>query len=203
MKLIRGISLFIAGLIIAALIAAAFMPETLMVKRSIVIERPVDKVFNHVADLNNWLAWNPWSAMDPEAAHTISTPSRGKGAQWSWEGEEIGKGNLVQEEIEENRMVRFTLAFEEPMQSTGTDLWQFESPDENSTKVTWSDEMQLDYPVGRLSALFIKPTLETQFESGLAKLKEVVEQGDRTQPAAPPVNAATPPANTPTVVSGT
>ena len=195
MKLIRGISLFLAGIIIAALVAAAFMPETLKVERSIVINRPVDKVFNHVADLNNWLAWNPWSAMDPNASHKISTPSRGKGARWDWEGEEIGKGSLVQEEIEENKMVRFTLLFEEPMQSSGTDLWRFESPAENSTRVTWSDEMELEYPIGRLSSLFIRPTLEAQFDSGLTKLKQLAEEERGAQPAGP--------ARDSTVVSGT
>lgn len=186
MKLIRGIALFLAGLMILALIAAAFMPETLRIERSIVINKPVGEVFNQVADLNNWLAWNPWVEMDPEATNRVSTPSRGRGAQWDWEGEKIGKGRLVQKEIEENKMVRFTHALEEPIESTGTDLWEFESADENTTQVTWTDEMELDYPVGRLSAIFIQPLMEEQFDKGLQNLKRLVEKEPEERPALPP-----------------
>ncbi|WP_224999470.1 SRPBCC family protein [Cesiribacter sp. SM1] len=199
MKIIRGVALVLAGVMILALIAAAFMPETLRVERSIVINRPVDEVFDQVADLNNWLAWNPWSELDPEAVNEISTPSRGRGAQWTWEGDKIGKGHLVQEEIEEDKMVRFTLAFEEPMQSTGTDLWQFDSLDSRTTRVVWADEMALDYPVGRLSALFIGPAMEEQFDKGLMNLKRLLESQRRVEPAP----AAPAPINDTAVIQGT
>lgn len=191
MKVIRGISLLLAGIIIVALVAAAFMPETLRVERSIVINKPVEEVFNHVADLRNWQAWNPWTEMDPEAAYEITTPSRGVGAQWSWDGEKIGKGRLVQKEIEENKMVQYSLVFEEPMQSTGTDLWQFESTEDNTTQVTWIDEMEMEYPVGRLSSIFIKPSLEEQFDKGLQNLKRLVEKDPEPLPVAPPVSRDT------------
>ncbi|AHM61988.1 polyketide cyclase/dehydrase [Flammeovirgaceae bacterium 311] len=198
MQIIRGIALILAGVMILALIAAAFMPETLRVEKSIVINRPVDEVFDQVADLNNWLAWNPWSAQDPEAVNVISTPSRGKGAQWNWEGDKIGKGYLVQEEIEEDRMVRFTLAFEEPLQSVGVDLWQFDTLDSRTTQVTWIDEMELDYPVGRLSALFIGPVMEEQFDQGLQNLKRLLER----EPEAEPRPAPAPPNDT-AIIRGT
>lgn len=175
MKLIKLIALILAGAIIVALIAAAFMPETMRVERSIVINRPVDEVFDQVADLNNWLAWSPWTELDPEAANQISTPSRGQGAQWNWEGEKIGKGYLLQEEIQEDKMVRFTLAFEEPMQAIGTDLWQFDTLSNNSTQVTWIDEVQLEYPVGRISSIFLKPVMEDRFDRALQKLKQQLE----------------------------
>lgn len=182
MKLIRGISLSLAGLIILALVAAAFMPDTLRVERSIVINKPVDKVFDQVVDLGNWQAWSPWMEMDPQAVTQISTPSRGVGAHWSWDGQKIGKGKLVQEEVEDNKMIRYSLSFEEPLQSTGTDLWMFDSAAVNATQVTWVDEMQMEYPVGRLSALFIKPSLEAQFDKGLLNLKRLVEKEPKPKP---------------------
>jgi uncharacterized protein YndB with AHSA1/START domain len=187
MKLIRAIALVFASLLIIMLAVAAFMPETMQVERSVVINKPVGEVFNHIADLRNWQAWNPWSEMDPEATHEISTPSRGKGAKWSWEGNTLGKGNLEQQEIEENKMVRFSMVFEKPMESSGIDIWHFESPDENSTLVTWMDEMAMEYPVGRLAALFLKPSLEKQLDQGLQNLKRLVEQEPEAepQPAAP------------------
>lgn len=186
MKLIRAIALLFAGLIILALATAAFMPDTMQVERTVVINKPVGEVFNHIADLRNWQAWNPWSEMDPDATHQISTPSRGKGAKWSWEGDKLGKGNLEQQEIEENKLLRFSMAFEEPMESTGTDTWTFESPDENTTQVTWTDEMAMEYPVGRLSALFIKPSLEEQLDRGLQNLKRLVEQEPEVAPQPAP-----------------
>lgn len=175
MKVIRALALALAGILIVALAVAAFMPDTLRIESSVVINRPVEEVFNQVADLRNWQAWNPWSAMDPEAVHQVSTPSRGKGARWSWEGEALGKGYLEQQEIEENKMIRFSMVFEEPLESQGTDIWQFESQEDGATRVTWADEMELEYPIGRLSALFMKPTLEEQFQRGLQNLKTLIE----------------------------
>jgi hypothetical protein len=185
MQLVRGIALFFAGVIIVALIAAALMPETMRVERSIVINKPVGEVFSQVADLRNWSAWSPWQEMDPEAVHSISTPSRGKGAQWSWEGDKLGKGRLVQEEIEENKMIRNTMVFEEPTESTGTDLWEFEGADAQTTQVRWIDEMEMEYPVGRLSSFFLKPTLEEQMDRGLQNLKGLLEKEPepKAQPA--------------------
>lgn len=187
MQLVRGIALFFAGVIILALVVAAFLPETMRVERSIVINKPAGEVFSQVADLRNWSAWNPWHMMDPEAVHNISTPSRGKGAQWSWEGDELGKGRLVQEGIEENELLRFSVVREEPMESTGTTVWQFESMDENTTEVTWIDEMEMEYPLGRLSSFFIQPSLEEELDRGLDNLKALVEKEPEPAPQPAPV----------------
>ncbi|EMR02338.1 SRPBCC family protein [Cesiribacter andamanensis] len=192
MKLIRAIALLLAGILIIALATAAFMPETMEVEGSIEINKPVEEVFNHVADLRNWHAWNPWSEMDPEATHEISTPSRGKGAKWSWTGEKLGKGSLQQQEIEENEMIRFSLVFEEPMESSGIDTWYFERTEDNTTLVTWKDEMAMEYPHGRLATLFVKPGLEEQLNRGLQKLKALIEKdaAPTPQPASPPADSA-------------
>lgn len=175
MKTIKTISLVIAGLIILGLIVAAIIPDTMVIERKITIDRPVTQVFTKVADLASWQKWNPWTKIDPEAELSFSTPSRGVGANWSWQGDKIGKGKLTTEEIDELRSIRFKLEFEEPISSQATDLWQFNGKDNGTTAVTWRNSTYLDYPLGRLSSLYLKPLLEEQFEQGLQDLKQLVE----------------------------
>ncbi|RYY60212.1 MAG: hypothetical protein EOO05_10635, partial [Chitinophagaceae bacterium] len=61
-----------AALIIGLLVGAAWMPKTFNIEKSIVIEKPVALVMDHVADLNFYSQWNPWQQVDKTAVKTIT-----------------------------------------------------------------------------------------------------------------------------------
>jgi len=64
------------------------------VKRSIVIEKPVDKVFSVVADFNSWRSWSPWLCQEPESRLTINGSPGSSGHRQEWEGQRIGSGTM-------------------------------------------------------------------------------------------------------------
>lgn len=175
MKAIRITSLIIAALLILFMVGGAFLPESVRIERSVQINRPVEEVYPYVADFANWPSWNPWSEMEPGAVNTFSSPSSGKGASWSWEGTEIGKGSLTAEEVKENEYLQSRLSFIEPWESEAKDQWQFTVMDEQTTQLKWTNEVGLSYPFERYYALILDAMLGDQMEKGLAKLKKVAE----------------------------
>lgn len=183
----------VAGLIVAFLVVAALLPGGYSVERSIEIARPPSLVFEQVADFNKWLAWNPWTEMEPTAKNTMSGTPGTVGAAWAWEGEELGVGSMTIEEIEKDRFIHSKLAFKEPMESEAFDYMRLE-PTASGTRVTWRNEGSLPYPIGRYFGLGIEGMLGPQYEKGLANLKEVCESIPETRPAAPePASAETEP----------
>src|SRR4249919_2481650 len=71
-------------------------PSTFAVERSAVIGAPPAEVFAQVNDLQAWDGWSPWKDLDPNPKTSISSPSAGKGATFTWNGnDEIGEGTLT------------------------------------------------------------------------------------------------------------
>lgn len=173
--MIKKILLFIVSLIGLVLVLAIFLPSSYKVERTTTINAKQKTIFNNVADLNNYLKWNPWSKMDPEAKNTISENSKGVGASWSWDGPTVGKGSLSIVKLEEFKSIETKIIFTEPRQDEGSGYWTFEKTD-NGTKVTWAMKGELAYPIGKIMGLFMDNMLGGDFEKGLANLKEVCEE---------------------------
>jgi len=173
--MIKKILLFVAALLVLLLIIAVLLPADFRVERSTTINAPVEKVFEQVADLNNYKEWNPWSEQDPDANTTLSEQSRGKGSIWTWNGEIIGVGSLEIVKLEEGKSIETKVTFFEPMESTSFGFWQFENTD-NGTSVSWAFEGSLSYPVERFMGFFMDDMLGKDFEKGLANLKKRCEK---------------------------
>jgi len=174
MKTLKKVLLGLGIIIVLFLLAGLFLPSSYHVERSIVISEPVEKVYPQVANLNNWMRWNPWTAMEPTAKNEVKGSGEDLGSVWAWEGEVIGKGSLTIKELEPNRLVRSQLVFVAPQAMKSEDIWQF-TPTADGTEVTWAMEGDLDYPIGRNFGLFMDGMLGGDFEKGLDNLKKVTE----------------------------
>lgn len=172
--MLKKILIFILGLVALLLLIAFFLPSSFNVERSVTINAPVDEVYNNVADFNNYLTWNPWSKMDPEAQNTITGEGKGVGASWSWDGKVVGKGSLTYTSLQELKSVASKLVFTSPRQSEANDLWTFETTS-GGTKVTWTMSGELSYPIERYVGMMMDGMLGKDLENGLANLKEKCE----------------------------
>ncbi len=188
MKALKILILAIVGILGLLLLIAAFLPSEYRVERSVVIAAEPDVVFDYVADFQNWSAWSPWEHMDPEVNITITDPSSGVGAVMSWDGAIMGQGNLTFTEVRRPEEVRSTLVFTDPFEMSSTDVWKFEKFD-GGTKLSWSDEGTLSWPIERWLGLTLDGQLGPDFELGLANIKRVVES------APPPQNPGPPPSD--------
>lgn len=173
--MLKRILLFVGAFLALLLIIAALLPSNYRVERSTTINAPVGKVFEQVADLNNYIKWNPWSELDADAKNTVTERGRGTGSIWSWEGEIVGKGNLSIVKLEEGKSIETKVTFLEPMESTSSGFWKFENSD-HGTNVSWAFEGGLSYPIERYIGFFMDDMLGEDFEKGLANLKNRCEE---------------------------
>ena len=89
------IALILVILIVAALAYAATKPDTFRIQRSIEIEAPPERIFQHINDLTKWIAWSPWEKMEPAMKKTAGGAPLGKGALYEWDGNnQVGKGRM-------------------------------------------------------------------------------------------------------------
>jgi hypothetical protein len=177
----------ILGLVALFLVVALFLPGRYSVERSIEIARPPAVVFGQISDFHRWLEWNPFTETEPSANNTITGAQGAPGATWEWAGEEIGVGSMTVREIERDRSLRSTLLFKEPMEGEADDLWTLE-PTASGTRVTWSNQGDVPYPIGRYLRTSIESMLGELFDKGLANLKRVCES--LPEPETPPVSTS-------------
>lgn len=173
--MLKKIGIFVGILLFLFLGVALVLPSTYRVERSITINKPVAMVYEQVADLNNFHAWNAWSPQEPTAKFTIEGTQKNAGASFSWEGKIIGVGRFVISNVEENSQIDFALSFKEPFESSSKEKFIF-VPEGNTTKVMWEDIGEATYPVGRYMGLMMDKMLGKDFEQGLKNLKERVEK---------------------------
>jgi hypothetical protein len=163
-----------AALIIGLLVGAAWMPKTFNIEKSIVIEKPVALVMDHVADLNFYSQWNPWQQVDKTAVKTITGNPGTPGHKYEWNGKKVGHGYLTLNDLD-NRHIHFDLQFLKPFKSTAKDNWLFEPWGDNGTKITWQNSGNLPWPIARLVGPIMSKGLNQQFEKGLKNLKDLCE----------------------------
>ena len=166
MKVLKIILGIIAVIIVLFLVIALFLPSEVTVERTAVIEAPDSVVYNYLTDFSHRADWDPWLEMEPGAKTTVNEISQGVGAGYSWEGEVIGSGNMVIDEVEKNKSVKSTVTFISPQQGVGKVEWQLE-PAENGTKLSWMFHSEMGYPVERYFGLMMDSMLGPSLEKGL------------------------------------
>lgn len=175
MVVVYSILLVLGLVIVAALLMAALLPGSYNIEKNIVINRPVEEVMNKVADLNFYAQWNPWQKTEPDSHQQVTGTPKTKGHKYYWRGKKIGEGSLTLRDVDPKH-VHFDLEFLKPFKSSASDNWQFEEWGNMETKVTWQNNGELPYPMGRLMGPVLNKTLQKQFEQGLQNLKELCEK---------------------------
>ena len=160
----------------------AFVPAKGHVEKSVVINAPAYAVFTHLNDLKKFVAWSPWSKMDPEAKNSYEGAEAGVGAKMNWDGKDMGKGSQWIEESVENERVKTGLSFE-GMEGTSNAEFKL-TPEGNGTKVTWTYDGENTGFMGKAFWMVMGEILEGQYESGLQDLKKLVESTPIEAPAA-------------------
>lgn len=173
--MLKKIVFVLIGLVALILFVPAVMKPTFRIERSIEIAKPAEEIFPNIADFSKWKDWSYWASSDPEQKLTITGNAGEVGHKMEWDGKINGKGHQTITTIVPNKIVSSRLAFTDPnsMESVATLTLE---PTPTGTKVTWSNEGNLDYPVGRLFGPFLDGMVGPDFEKGLANLKKLVEK---------------------------
>lgn len=174
-KILLGVFGFLALSLAGLLVAAVFQPDVTHVERSRVIRAASETIMPQLTDMKRWVEWSPWSAIDPNTTWTFSDPTSGKGAWYTWEGnDEVGKGRMEVTDVTADS-VSYDLQFIEPFASEA-DVTMTLTPAAEGTKVVWSMDSENTFP-SKVFMVFadFDAMIGGDFEKGLANLAERVE----------------------------
>lgn len=174
MKIFKYVLFLLLILFIGLAIYVAVQPNSYNFSRSKTIEVPVSLLYDKVNDYKEWPAFSPWIEQDPDAILTYDDKTVGKGASYSWKGEDLGEGSMTTLETEPNSLINQKIEFIKPFESESNINWFFEQTKEG-TKVTWQMEGKQDF-VTKLFTTFmgsIETNTGPDFERGLSKLDSV------------------------------
>jgi uncharacterized protein YndB with AHSA1/START domain len=152
-------------------------PSQYRIERSVTVQAPASAVYPKVADFKGWDAWSPWAKLDPAMKVDFTGTPGTVGSSYHWVGnDKVGEGRMTILEVVPDRLLRIKLQFMKPWEQETTTVFGF-TPDGAGTKVSWTMTGQHDF-VGKLFAVFwdMDKAVGTDFEKGLAKLREVSKE---------------------------
>jgi Polyketide cyclase / dehydrase and lipid transport len=164
-------------LVLLGIVAGAgfLLPGKYRVERSVVISAPPVAIFPTINTLGQWPEWTAWTTQRyPDMKVSFSGPEAGVGARYEWEGKSVGHGELQITASSPDQGITYDLEFGHGKYiSVGTIQM---ARDGNGTKVTWSNEGELDLnPISRYFGLLMDRFMGPDFETGLKNLKAKVE----------------------------
>jgi len=178
MAIIRIVVIGVAGLFALVFAFGLFLPRTATVERAVTIDATADAVFPHVNSMRAFHEWSPWRLRDPDALYAFDGPDSGVGSRMSWRSDEedVGAGSQVIVESEPNAYVRTNLEFGGQGDAAAT--FRIDPAGDGAVTVTWGFEADMGAnPLGRYFGLMMDAFVGKDYETGLARLKALVEDG--------------------------
>lgn len=176
MALLKNVTIGFVVLVALFLVVGFLLPSEFRVERSIVIDAPPGKVYDHIVDLRKWKSWGVWFRRDPNMEVKYSGPQNAVGMTSSWVSESEGSGEMKLIALEPQKNLKYSLYFPEfEMGSTG----EFVLKEMNGqTQVTWLDYGDVgSNPINHYFAAMMDSMIGPDFETGLSNLKVLVENG--------------------------
>ena len=176
MNIIITILVVVAGIIALLLIIALFMKREHYVKREIIINAPLQKVFDYVKLLKNQDEFNKHAMAGPDRKREFKGTDGTVGYIYSWSGDKnAGVGEKEIKNIIEGKRIETEIRFVKPMRATASIIMETESLSDNQTKVSWSNAGTLKYPVNIMIPMMEK-MLPKEMDSSLSTLKNILEK---------------------------
>ena len=175
MKILKKLLLFIVGVLVLLTILMFILGKKYHFETSIVINAPIEKVYEQASSSKKFNEWNPWMKLDPNLKLTYSGNQGQVGDEYCWEGnDDVGQGCHTITALEPNTKIATKMLFKKPFESDATSDLVF-TKEGDATKVTWSMDCELDYPMN-LMKLMMDSQMEKSYGDGLKKLKELSEK---------------------------
>lgn len=114
------------------------------VKRELVVNAPVDRVYQTVCDFKTWPEWSPWLLHEPDAKLEYSEAYQHTDGYYSWDGQMVGAGRLIHVDQHENRSLEMRIEFQRPFKSSSRVCWRFLAEGDR-TRTTWSMQGRMPF----------------------------------------------------------
>ena len=176
MNIIITILLIVAGIIALPLIVALFMRKEHYVRREIIINAPLQKVFDYLRLLKNQDNFNKHAMAGPDRKREFNGTDGTVGYIYSWSGNKnagVGEKEIIN--IVEGKRIESEIRFVKPMAAIARMIMETESLSDNQTKVSWSNAGTLKYPLNIMVPMMEK-MLPKDMDSSLTTLKNILEK---------------------------
>ena len=175
MKTLKIIGIVLGGLIALVLIAALFVPKQFVYEKTIVVNAPIDSVWENASTLSALDKWSPWNDHDPNMKKEMSGNDGTLGAKQSWESEIVGSGSQTISNIQKPTLFETNLDFMKPHESHGKAYVKLVA-DGRTTKATWGMTGSMPYPMN-IMILFMnmEKSMGKDWDLGLSRLKKMSE----------------------------
>jgi len=191
MKALKILGIIVLLLVVLFFVVSLFLPSTLHMEDSIVINKPASLVFKQVNNYKNWEQWSPWRESDPAMVITYEGADFGVNSSYSWKSKVHGNGKLTITQSIPYTKVSNELVFIDGPAASQSDFLLEEVPE--GTRVTWRlDIPHLTYPVERYFGVMMPGMMKKFFKTGLENLKKVSE----SKPNPPEISVTTFPETT-------
>jgi hypothetical protein len=172
-----GLAILIGLLIAIPLIAALFIDNEFSVERQIIIEQPVDMVFDYVKYLRNQDNYTVWATLDPEMNQEFRGVDGTVGFVSAWNGnKDVGRGEQEIVGIVDGERIDYKLRFFEPFESKADAYMTTIAIDDNLTRVTWGFDSRMPYPLNLMLVFMdLDEAIGNDYQTGLQNLKSILE----------------------------
>jgi hypothetical protein len=158
------------------LLVAFLMRKRHHVKRDIIVQAPLHKVFDYLRFLKNQENFNKNAMEDADRKKEFRGTDGEKGFVYKWSGDKsAGVGEKEIMNIVEGREVEMEIRFEKPMKVSARVMMLTEAISNSQTKVTWSNSGTLPYPINLLIPMMEK-SVAKDMDSSLILLKQILEK---------------------------
>jgi len=170
---ILGVIILLA--VLYAVVAMLAFSKNYHFEKSVVINAPKEKVWQHVGSLKEYNIWDPFSKADKGIVITYSGNGDKIGDSYHWKGnDKVGEGEQSITEIVPNEKLVTKLHFIKPFE--GDAVANFILTSEGSgTKVTWSIDNELNTMM-KIMKPMMDMNMKKMFDQGLGDLKKLSEK---------------------------
>jgi hypothetical protein len=176
MNILPIILLVIVGIIALVLFIALFTKKGYNIQCEIIINAPLQKVFDYIKQLKNWDNFNKPAMADPGEKREFKGTDGTVGFIYAWSGNrKVGEGEKEIKFIAEGKKIETEIRFVKPFTATGQTSMLTESRPGNQTKVTMRNASTLKYPLNILIPM-VEKGIAKDMDTSLSTLKTILEK---------------------------
>lgn len=173
--ILKILGVIILLIVVYAVIAVLAFSKNYHFERSIVINAPKEKVWQHVGTLKEYNTWDPFSKADKNIVITYSGTSGEVGDSYHWKGnKEVGEGEQTVTAVVPNEKLVTKLRFIQPWEGDAVANFTL-TPEGGGTKVTWAIDNELNSMM-KIMKPMMDMNMKKTFDQGLGDLKKIAEQ---------------------------
>lgn len=173
-KILQTNVLALRSFVFTYLVSMLLIGKKYHFEKSMVINANCETVYSHISSAKSFNQWNPFLDIDKNVKINYSGNQGQIGDKYCWEGnKDAGKGCQEISELIPNKKQSTKITFIEPFPGEATSDIVL-TPEGSSTRVTWSMDTEMGYPMNLMKLMMDKEMGKT-YGNGLEKLKILSE----------------------------